>query len=198
MTTSGDKDSIRLAHSDRSLVRLVRDGDERAASELYDRYARRVFGLIDVKMGAKLRNNTMTEDIVQSVFKSIFRGVQAGDYDAPPGKTLWNLLAVIAASKLADKGNHHSAGRRDINRTVRLVDHSEELETDERSINLLSMTLQETLEKLSPINREILKLRIEGHSVSEISATTGRSHRTVERMLQKSRIQLANILLSED
>ena len=40
-------------------------------------------------------DGTMTEpeDIVQSVFKSVFRGMQSGNYDAPPGETPGSISA---------------------------------------------------------------------------------------------------------
>ncbi|QDT04054.1 RNA polymerase sigma factor [Rubripirellula lacrimiformis] len=187
-----------LTRSDQSLVRMVRDGDEHAASQLYDRYARRVLGLVDAKLGSKLRVSTEPEDIVQSVFRSMFRGVQTGNYDAPPGKTLWNLLAIIAVSKLRDQANRHSAQCRDASRNVRLSEDSQNLEINNDSLEFLKLCLRETLETLRPLDREVLTLRIQGHSIDEISQSISRSHRTVERMLQKSRQRLADMLLSDD
>lgn len=181
--------------TDRSLLVLVRGGDEEAATALYERYARRVFGLVEAKLGERLRASTDTEDVVQSVFKSMFRGVRSGLYDAPPGSTLWNLLAVIAVHKLRRRAKHQTAQRRDINRNVPLESLVDQISSDEASIEFLEICLRETLEILRPIDREILSLRIQSHTVDEISATTGRSRRTVERSLQKSRERLASLLL---
>lgn len=178
---------------------LVRDGDEHAAVTLYDRYARRVLGLVQSKLGAQLGSMTEPEDIVQSVFRSVFRGMQSGNYDAPPGKTLWNLLAVIAVSKLAAQANHHSAQCRDSSRNVSLDVASENVPSmiDDSSVEFFEVCMQEALDVLRPLQRQILSLRIQGHSVDEIRDLTGRSRRTVERSLQKSRELLAESLLSE-
>lgn len=192
-------ESIKLSTTDRSLVVLVRDGDEHAAETLYERYARRVLGLVQSKLGPQLSSMTEPEDIVQSVFRSVFRGVQSGNYDAPPGKTLWNLLAVIAVSKLADQANHHSAQCRDASRNVSLDVTADDFANaiDGSSVEFFEVCMKEALDILRPLHRDILSLRIQGHSVDEIRDLTGRSRRTVERSLQKSRELLAESLLSE-
>lgn len=94
----------------------MKDGDQDAAHVLYKRYVQRVFGLVDSKLGVKLRASTEAEDIVQSVFRSMFRGVQEGNYEVEPGSTLWNLLAVISLSKLRRRALHQNAQRRDSER----------------------------------------------------------------------------------
>jgi RNA polymerase sigma-70 factor (ECF subfamily) len=194
--TPADPDPSALTHTDRSLLVLVRGGDEDAATTLYERYARRVFGLVEAKLGNRLRASTEPEDVVQSVFKSMFRGVQAGNYDAPPGTTLWNLLAVIAVHKLRRKAVHHSAQCRDSRRRVPL-DAIDGIPLDQSSIEFLEVTVRETLEMLRPVDREILSLRVQRYTVDEISDQTGRSRRTVERSLQRSRERLSSLLLDE-
>jgi RNA polymerase sigma-70 factor (ECF subfamily) len=191
--------SLELTPTDKSLVVMVRDGDEAAASLLYERYARRVFGLVRSKIGARLGSMTEPEDIVQSVFKSVFRGMQSGNYNAPPGTTLWNLLAVIAVRKLSSKANHHAAQCRDTSRNVPLGDGADGVEAavDQASMEFFEICIQEALELLRPLHRTILSLRIQGHSIDEIRELTGRSRRTVERSLQNSRELLAESLLSE-
>ncbi len=191
--------SLELSPTDKSLVVMVRDGDEDAAELLYERYARRVFGLVRSKLGARLGAVTEPEDIVQSVFRSMFRGMQSGNYDAPPGSTLWNLLAVIAVRKLSNKANHHAAKRRDSSRNVPLDVQTDGMSAaiDEVSAEFFEVCVRESLELLRPTHRMILSLRIQGHSIDEIRDMTGRSRRTVERSLQQSRAVLAESLLSE-
>lgn len=178
---------------------MVKGGDEEAAVVLYERYAKRMLGLVRSRLGSQLGSMTEPEDIVQSVFRSVFRGMQSGNYNAPPGQTLWNLLAVIAVSKLADKANHHSAKCRDSSRNVSLESTTDDLETaiDHASVEFFEVCLRESLEVLRPLHRQILSLRMQGHGVDDISGIVQRSRRTVERSLQKSREILAESLLSE-
>ncbi len=188
----------KLSYSDRSLVARVRDGDELAATALYERYAHRVFELVDSKLGAQLRATTEPEDIVQSVFKSMFRGVQAGHYMAPPGSTLWNLLAVIAVNKLRRKATYQAAQRRDSQRSEVLETEDNALAVDESAADFLALCVRETVGLLRPLDREVLSMRIQGHSIDEISNAIGRSLRTVERSLQRCREQLAELLLDDN
>jgi RNA polymerase sigma-70 factor, ECF subfamily len=176
---------------------MVRDGDELAASALYERYARRVLGLVKKKLGAKLHGATEPEDVVQSVFKSMFRGVKTGNYNAPPGETLWNLLAVIAVNKLNYQASYHSAQCRDLNREIPLDAACPSDLIDNDSLELFQVYVRETLEKLPEGDLEVVSLRIQSHTVEEIAEITGLTRRTVERRLQNTRIRFADELLGE-
>ncbi len=187
-----------VSPSDRSLIALVRGGNENAASELYGRYARRLFGLVEAKMGDQLRKQTTPEDIVQSVFKSVFRGVKSGHYDAPPGETLWNLMAIVAVHKLSRTAEHHSAKRRDDSRNIPLSSLEETVLSESFPAELLEMSVRETLGAMRPIDQDIFKLRLKQHTVDEISELTGRSRRTVERSLQNSREMLVRMFLDDE
>ncbi len=68
--------------SDHSLIARIQAGEEEAATEIYNRYAKRILGLVSHQMADRLHLEIQPEDIVQSVFKSIFRGVTSGGYDA--------------------------------------------------------------------------------------------------------------------
>lgn len=187
----------RLASTDHSLASRVKDGDQEAAHVLYKRYAQRVFGLVDSKLGNKLRASTDAEDIVQSVFRSMFRGVQAGNYEVQPGSTLWNLLAVISLTKLRRKALHQAAQRRDVERLVSLQTVAEQEANDVSTDEFLKLCVRETMQKLRPTDREILLLRIQGFTVAEISEQMSLSDRTIARRLRTSRKHLASLLLDD-
>lgn len=177
---------------------MIRAGDQEAASQLYDRYARRVFGLVKSKLGARLAAATEPDDIVQSVFRSVFRGMQAGNYDAPEGATLWNLLAVIAVRKLANRANHFAAQCRNVARNEPIENASLATTMDQASIAFLEICLRETLDELRDFDREVLTLRVQNYSVDEISELTGRAKRSIERSLQNSRLRLSDLLLDSE
>ena len=69
---------------------------------------------------------------------------------------------------------------------------------DASSVEFFQLCVRETMDLLRPLDREIVSLRIQQHTVGEISEMTGRTRRTVERSLQNSRKQLANLLLDEE
>ena len=189
-----------LSETDRSLVRLIKTGDEDAANRLYRRYSDRLFALVRSKTGGWLEAYTEPEDIVQSTFKSVLWRMQAGNYDAPDGSTLWNLLAVIATRKVFKRAKYHTAERRSADRSISLsaVEGGVAVDQMDDPSESFEFCLRETLELLSPAYREILTLRIQGYKVDEISEQTNRTKRSVERILQKMREQLASHLLDED
>ncbi|MCC6510867.1 MAG: sigma-70 family RNA polymerase sigma factor [Pirellulaceae bacterium] len=184
-----------MSSTDGSLVIRVRDGDEAAAVELYQRYAARVFGLVRTQMAEHLRAQTEPEDIVQSIFKSVFRGMNAGNYTAPPGGTLWHLMAVIAVNKVRRNARQRMAGKRDDRRTESIDAEELSVVADRPSMVQMESAISEAIECLKPSEREVVVLRVRGFSIEEIASQTQRSRRTVERLLQHARETLASQLL---
>ena len=176
----------------------MKDGDQDAAHVLYKRYVQRVFGLVDSRLGAKLRATIDAEDIVQSVFRSMFRGVQAGNYEVEPGSTLWNLLAVISLTKLRKRAHHQTAQRRNLNRLVSLQTLADGDAIDVSTDDFFNICIRETMQKLRPSDRQILLLRIQGFTLAEISERTSFSCRTIARRLRTSRKHLASLLLEDE
>jgi RNA polymerase sigma-70 factor (ECF subfamily) len=179
------------------LLARLREGSQDAATQLYLRYVHRLRALTQAQCSAELTRQVDAEDIVQSIFGSFFRGASQGYYDVPAGEELWKLFLVIALNKIRTKGNYHRAAKRD----VRLTVHGEGLEDQAatrgaRSDDLafLKLTIAEALDRLPPHHREMVNLRIEGFEVAEIAEQTGRSHRTVERILQQARQRLTELL----
>lgn len=187
--------------SDASLLRRLRLGSGDAATQLYFRYARRLHALAQAQSSPDLARRIDAEELVQSIFGSFFRGVGSGYYEVVEGGELWKLLVVIALNKIRAKGNFHRAGKRDVRRTVSGESDESALavpeEQDAAALAFLKLTVDEALERLSAHHRQIVLLRIEGYEVAEIAQKSGRSKRTVERILQEARKKLAH-LLEED
>ena len=180
--------------SDRSLLRRVRTGSDDAATEIYLRYADRLLALARANTSADLSPRVDAEDIVQSVFRTFFRRVSKGNYDVPDGEELWKLFLVMGLNKIRTVGAYHRAAKRD----VRLASGATEFENranasdgDEASLNMLKMVIDELLADLTPAQRDIINMRIEGHEVKQIADRMGRSKRSVERILQGFRETLS-------
>jgi RNA polymerase sigma-70 factor, ECF subfamily len=184
--------------SDQSLVARIRGGDERAASVLYARYSKRILGLVESKLSDRMKVSLPAEDIVQSIFKSIFRGVTAGGYDAPEGGTLWQLIAVVAIHKVRRKGARSTSLKRDVRRTELLGTAEEEELYAPQSAAEFEIGIEESMECLKLEEREVVCLRLENFTVEEISEKLGRSRRSVERLLQGIRSKLSDFLMVDD
>ena len=184
--------------TDKSLVARIRSGDEVAASELYERYAARVFGLVKSQMADLLKAQTEPEDIVQSVFKSVFRGMNAGRYDAPDAGTLWQLMAVIAVHKVRRNARRRTSERRDVRRQEYVADIDQSLASNGHSLAEMEAAMAEIFECLQPAEREAVVLRVKGYGIEEIALQLNKSRRTVERLLQHARRTLTQELCQED
>jgi RNA polymerase sigma-70 factor (ECF subfamily) len=187
--------------SDHSLLRRFRHGSQDAATQLYLRYAHRLRALAQAQCSPDLARRVDVDDIVQSVFGSFFRRASTGYYDVPAGEELWKLFLVIALNKIRAKGAFHRAAKRDVRRTAtgEAFDRAVELAVgeDEAAFTFLELTIDEALDRLPPPHRQMIELRIEGHEVAAIARQTGRSKRTVERVLQEARAKLADLLNEE-
>lgn len=183
--------------TDRMLVARLKDGDETAATELYRRYAGRLHGLADRQMSAGIRRTHEPDDIVQSAFRSLFRGVSSGSYDAPAGNSLWSLLAVIAIHKVRRKVSRDRSVA-----ATSFVQHDDEPSSSQEIAGTISeqqfeCSLGEAIEFLQPLEREIVAMRVQGFTVEEIGVRVDRSCRTVERTLQRIREKLSEKFMED-
>ena len=188
------------APSDRSLLRRLRAGSDDAATQLYRRYAHRLRALARANTSAHLARRVDAEDIVQSVFRIFFDAASQGLYDVPAGEDLWKLLLVIALNKIRAEGVFHQAAKRDVRATAELARIDPKAEPDDGddfATSFLRLVVNDTLERMPPLERQALELRMEGYEVAEIADRMGRSKRTVERCLQQARTRLKS-LLDED
>ncbi|MDQ4106253.1 MAG: sigma-70 family RNA polymerase sigma factor [Actinomycetota bacterium] len=149
---------------DEVLVRRVAEsGDERAFSELYDRYAGLVYGA-----GMRyLRDRARAEDLVQEIFLSVWRG--AGSFDTSrAGFATW--IHRITRNRATDQVRR----RRSRVRTVGGDDPFETGEAGPAGDLSRSFDIAAALSRLSPVHREVLTLAyMEGLTQREISRRTG-------------------------
>ena len=183
--------------SDRTLLRGIRSGDELAARELHDRYAARLHALAQRQLARETAGRLDSDDITQSVFRTLFRRLQDGQYDVPAGESIWRLLTTIALNKVRTVGAHHRAAKRDVRRTLQTDDAALAglaHQADEAAAHELRMTIASLVEGLGPSEQQIIALRIEGYDLASIAKITTRSKRTVERVLQGFREHLRQTL----
>lgn len=189
------------ARSDHSLLRRIRDGEQDAATALYLRYAQRIEALAKAKTSAALSARIDPEDVVQSVFRTFFRRAFEGHYEVPDGDELWKLLLVISLNKIRTLASFHRAAKRNVSATVTLERFDflagGRVRSEEDALRILEMIIEETLINMPPAQRDMVRLRIDGHAVSEIASLTQRSKRSVERVLQQFRTRLGRLVLEE-
>src|SRR5262245_8635214 len=183
-------------HTDASLLRRFRTGEEDAATELYRRYAERLLNLAAAKASPDLKPRVDPEDIVQSVFRTFFRRASLGEYEVPDGDELWKLFLVIGLNKIRAVAGHHKAAKRDVRQTAagEAVETGGATVPDETALRTLELTIDELLAPLPETHREIIRMRTDGFEVAEIATRVGRAKRSVERILQEFRQKLQGLI----
>jgi RNA polymerase sigma-70 factor, ECF subfamily len=157
--------------SDEGLVRRVaQSGDERALSELYDRYA----GLIYSAGVRYLGDRALAEDLVQDVFTSVWRGAAGFD---PSRANFATWVYRITRNRATDLIRRRRARVRTVGGEPR-PEPGEEDPADELS---RSFDMASALSRLSPTHREVLVLAyFHGLSQNEISRRTSTPLGTVK------------------
>jgi RNA polymerase sigma-70 factor, ECF subfamily len=131
---------------------------------------------------------------LENVSRSIGR-----QYDhTPDGDELWRVLLVVAVFQIRRNTPNHPAAERQLQRAISSARVQNRLEShevaQEFSDAYLESVLEEILELLPPQNRVMVALRLDGCEVAEVARLTGRSTRSVERILNESRLKLISLL----
>jgi RNA polymerase sigma factor (sigma-70 family) len=185
-----------------NLVERLRTGDAAAVGDIYQRFAQRLIALARARLDKALQAKVGPEDVLQSVFCSFVNRHAGGQVDLHSWDSLWSLLVVMTVRKCTAKGRFFHRQTRDVRREnqplpgtslnglswAALAHEPTPLEAAE-----LADTLEHLMSRLSPREREIATLRLQGHSVQEISVKVGRTERTVERALERARYYLERL-----
>lgn len=183
----------------RELVQRLRDGQELAATELFDRYVLRLVQLVQKRISQKLASRFEADDIVQSTYRSFFLRVQDDQFVFQRSGDLWRLLASIAIAKLRKKAAFHRAAKRDYQRELpellpEMVQN--EQPAPDHEVALLDL-VQQVMQDGSERERAILQHRLRGDSIQEIAKQQQRSERTVRRILSEIQSRLEDELFDE-
>lgn len=180
--------------SDDDLVRLFRAGDETAATGLYLRYAPRLAALAEARRAPGFASRFDPEDVVQTVFRDLFARLRHDP--EPPAGPLWGFLLVLALNHIRSLVEHHSAARRSVRRTCSADgDGDRTLSVPDRRERAAqtAAALWEQADALAEPDRKVVRMRLEGYEVAEIATRTGRSRRTVERVLHDFRERVTTV-----
>jgi RNA polymerase sigma-70 factor (ECF subfamily) len=179
------------------LMTRLRAGEDTAANEVFQRFARRLHGLAQRHLDSALRHKVDAEDVVQSAYKSFFLRYGAGTLEVNDWNNLWGLLTLIALRKCADRAEHYRAERRAVSREV--GPDTENAGSGWQAIDreptpveaaLLAETVEQLLTTLDADERPIIELSLQGYTTQEISERLGRAERSVRRLRERVRKRL--------
>jgi RNA polymerase sigma-70 factor (ECF subfamily) len=181
-------------HESAELLTRWRAGDQQAATELVDRFTERLVALARGQISERLARRIDAEDVVQSAYRSFFEAAREGQYVLRRTGDLWRLLSAITMHKLQHQVEHHTAGKRSIEKETgfggasSMSDFGPEFLAREPSpleAAALVDELAQLLENLKPLHRQMVEMRLQGHALEDIATATDRSERLVRRVLDQ-------------
>jgi RNA polymerase sigma-70 factor (ECF subfamily) len=178
----------------RVLVERVRKGDGEAARELFDRYVDRLVAVARRRLSRPITSRVDPEDIVQSVFRTFFGRLQAGQFHLDQQNDLCKLLVRITVNKTLRQVAFQKAAKRDPAHEAHTdsADQDQVLEllarepAPEEAVAFLDQ-LEHFLAQLDPQERRILEMRLQGYSNEDICRELGIYDRKIRRVLERVR-----------
>ncbi|HEV3204350.1 MAG TPA: sigma-70 family RNA polymerase sigma factor [Gemmataceae bacterium] len=184
------------------LMARLRKGDQDAATEIFNRFTRQLITLARSRLDQLLRQKLDPEDVLQSVYRSFFDRHAQGQYDFQNWDTLWGILTLITIRKCGHRLEYYRAACRDIQREI-----ADPLAPDITGTGWdavardptpaeaaqLTETIEQLMAGLTDRERDMVSLRLQGHTAPEISTQVGRTERTVQRVLQRVKKKLVRI-----
>ena len=175
-----------------------RERDE-AARLVWEYYFRDLLALAHRHLGWRIRQRVGAEDLLQSVYASVCRRQQRGEFELYDRDDFWRLLVTVTLNKARNAAKWHLRAERDVDREVALPPE-EDGPTRGRALSLAAagptpdeaVALAEELEQrigslADPLLMQIALKKLEGLTNKEIAEELDYTERTIERKLDKIR-----------
>jgi DNA-directed RNA polymerase specialized sigma24 family protein len=188
-----------------NLLARWRNGDQQAATELYQRYAERLIALTQRRVPARLAVRVDAEDVVQSVYRSFFVAARNGRYVLQRSGDLWRLLLAITLHKVQYQFKWHTAGKRSIDQEEAsdgqslhgIPAHVLAKEPSPDEAVALADLLEQAMQRCDAMDRRMIELRLQGYLLDEIAADAGCCKNTVLRVMERFKKKLEQDLSKE-
>ncbi|MGN6178729.1 MAG: RNA polymerase sigma factor [Mucilaginibacter sp.] len=165
--------------SDGELIILLKSGDQRAFTVLYNRYWRLIYAHV-YKM---IRDEDEAKDIVQEIFSGMWLKAD----QVPVQENLLPYLYTIARNKVLNVFRHHKYRDDYFNSLVKYASEVSEdtlLYLDERD---LMVAIEREIAALPPRMRQVFEMSRKEHlTYKEIGKRLGTSDETVKKQINKS------------
>ncbi|MBN2288833.1 MAG: sigma-70 family RNA polymerase sigma factor [Candidatus Glassbacteria bacterium] len=182
--------------SDEELVRLFMEGQERAFSELMERYSRRIVNYVYRIIGDRDR----AEDLLQDTFVRVYRNIDRFDQKRKFSTWLYTIATNLAKNELRNAGRsplmyfQNLFYRKEDQKMFEAVDQADKPD-DELYRRQLKDLVAKAVEKLPDRHRLVFALReTEGKSYEEIAEILDCNIGTVKSRLNRARARFAQII----
>ena len=183
-----------MSELERSLLRRLRDRDERAFRELMETHRDRVFNITYRMLG----NRHEAEDVAQEVFITVFKTIETFREESKFSTWLYRVTVNHCKNRIKYLARRHDRDRDELDETsqqqngavsgapVRAKHPDKALESAQ-----MEKLLQEAIASLDDDQRAVVILRdVEDLSIEEICEITGLPDGTVKSRLHRARLVL--------
>jgi DNA-directed RNA polymerase specialized sigma24 family protein len=176
----------------------LKDGKERAAAKLWNRFFRQIRSLARSKLGAVPGAARDEEDVALSTLQDVFSGAQEGRFERLENRNdFWQLVTVILSRKALNVRRALLARREtSVSDLTNLENEEEPLMILEKAaqdrpyeydLDSLGIECEELLGMLDERLQRIALLKLAGLTNEEIAASLSRHVTSIERALQTIR-----------
>lgn len=163
-------------------IEALRQGDDDAAAALWDRYFRQLMQVARGRMQSVPRATYDEEDAALSTFRVLCEKLREGQYPELNSRdALWSVMLTVLIRKVLARVDYEKAEKRGA-----AVSLSTGVEAVQKA-DLSNVVAEECEHLLAQLDDEHLKnvvaLKLDGCSNEDIAQQTGKSLRTVQRML---------------
>lgn len=157
------------------LLAAARSGDETAMQRLVSQYEPELRIVARHRLGPALRPHLDTIDLVQSVHRSLLIGLRANRFDISSPEKLIGLAVTIVRRKAAKHWRHLKRQQRLSSQDEAgddFVDTMLSLQTPQTDVPADIATqevLAQWLAGLDNIEKQLITMRLEGHSTAEVA-----------------------------
>ena len=183
-----------MSELERSLLRRLRDRDERAFRELVNEHRDRVFNITYRMLG----NRAEAEDVAQEVFIAVFKTIDQFREESKFSTWLYRVTVNHCKNRIKYLARRHDRDRDELDETshqqngatlgapIRAAQPDRALEGAQ-----MERLLQEAIGNLDDDHRIVVVLRdVEDLSIEEICEITGLPDGTVKSRLHRARLAL--------
>lgn len=183
-----------MTELERSLLRRLRDRDERAFTELLTEHRDRVFNITYRMLG----NRAEAEDVAQEVFISVFKTIDSFREESKFSTWLYRVTVNHCKNRIKYLARRHERDRDELDETssqangavngapVRAAQPDKALASAQ-----MERLLQDAIASLDDDHRAVVILRdVEDLSIEEICEITGLPDGTVKSRLHRARLVL--------
>ena len=181
-----------MSTDDRDLVTNYQAGSESAAKDLFDRYCERLLRLAKRRIGSRMASRFDPEDVVQSAFRTFFTRVKNDEFTFAEENDLFKLLVRLTVRKTLRRIQYHRAEKRNPEVETGQPSDGSELftkiashePTAEVEVALID-EFEKFVEQLPELDRQVLELKVQGFSTTEIAEKLKTYDRKVRRVIER-------------